>query len=85
MGTNFSVFTVDGGKNMAGLKKVWSGGSYLSWKIFVSEKLFFCTVFTSASTLFETFGYFLRDETNRLGGEIHSESRINLPPILDFS
>ena len=36
-------------------------------------------------TLFETFGYFLRDETSRLGDELYSESRINSPPIPDFS
>ena len=46
---------------------------------------FFALSYTSASTLFETFGYFLRDETSRLGGERHSESRINSPPIPDFS
>ena len=79
--------TVDGGKNMAGLKKGLVGRIMSKLKdLYLGKALFFhCIICTSASTLFETFGYFLRDETSRLGGKLHSESRINSPPIPDFS
>ena len=77
--------TVVGEKKMAGLKKGLVGRIMSKLKTFISEKLFFAVHYTSASTLFETFGYFLRNETSRLGGELHSESRINSPPITEFS
>ena len=42
----------------------------------LQKRSFFAVHYTSASTLFETFGYFLRIETSRLGGELHSESSV---------
>ena len=82
----FQCATVDGGKNMAGLKKGLFGRIMSKLEdLHLGKAHFFALYYTSASTLFETFGYFLRDETSRLGGELHSESRINSPPISDLS
>ena len=70
---------------MAGLKKVLVGRIMSKLEDLDLRNSFFALYYTSASTLFETFVYFLRDENSRLGGELHSESRINSPPIPDFS
>ena len=79
--------TVDEGINMAGLKKGLVGRIVSQLENFHLRKALFCNALCSisASTLLETFGYFLRDETGRLVGELYLKSRINLLSIPHFT